>query len=270
MKKRYLSVGVLAVGLWCAGIVDAVPVSLNTWTDESYTPTAPGQWNVSIDGSTVTQALNNDPTVFYSDFSAINTNLVGKITPSGNDNDFIGFVLGFNPGDATNIAADYLLVDWKGGTQNFDFPNSTSPSPGGIAPVGLAVSRVTGVPDADEFWQHDNLSGTPLGSELVELARATNLGSTGWVLGTEYEFTFNFTATNLQVFVDGTLEIDIAGSFNDGRLGFYNFSEGNVVYSGFTVDLVEPGGNGIPEPVTGALGLMGLGVLSAATRRRVA
>jgi hypothetical protein len=41
--------------------------------------------------------------------------------------------------------------------------------------------------------------------------------------------------TLLRVFVNDVLEIDISGSFNDGRLCFYNFSQSHVRYSGFTV-----------------------------------
>lgn len=202
--------------------------------------------------------------MFYSDFQAINTNAIGKIKVAGGDDDFIGFVLGFNPGDSTS-AADYLLLDWKRATQSFNF-GSPSTSPGGDALVGLAVSRVTGIPDADEFWQHANLSGTPAGSGLTELARATNLGSTGWVLGTEYEFDFAFTATSLQVSVDGVLEIDIAGSFSNGRLGFYNFSQANVTYSSFTIDPIAviplPAAAWMALPLLGSIGLVG------AVRRR--
>ena len=126
-------------------------------------------------------------------------------------------------GDSTNAAANYLLVDWKQGTQSFDFGDPSN-SPGGNALSGLAVSRVTGIPDADEFWQHKNLAGTPAGSGLQELARGTNLGNTGWVDSTEYTFTFNFGPNDLEVFVNGVKELDIAGVFGNGRLAFYNFS----------------------------------------------
>jgi len=124
--------------------------------------------------------VNGQPTFFYSDFTAFGTSVTGKIRPGGGDDDYVGFALGFQPGDSTNAAANYLLVDWKQGTQSFDF-GAPSNSPGGNALSGLAVSRVTGIPDADEFWQHKNLASTPAGSGLQELARGTNLGNTGWV-----------------------------------------------------------------------------------------
>lgn len=127
------------------------------------------------------------------------------------------------------------------------------------------MSRVTGIPDADEFWQHKNLSGTPLTSGLVELARGTTRGSAGYVDNTEYEFTFDFGPNNLEVFVNGVKEIDIAGSFADGRIAFYNFSQTNVTYSAFEKDegSFPPNNGSIPEPATFTLlsiGLAGLGI----------
>jgi hypothetical protein len=236
-----------------------VPVNLNTWTAESYlsVPGSPnGVWNVSPGGNSVTQAQNGQSTFFYSDFNALNTEVSGKVRANGSgDDDFIGFALGFQPGDSTNNTADYLLVDWKRGTQDFNFGGNSTP--GSTAFAGLAVSLVTGIPTADEFWGHVDFPQNPNGG-LTQLARGTTLGSTGWGIGQEYEFDFVFTPTNLQVFVDGNLELNINGTFNNGRLAFYNFSEANVTYSAFEVKDIPPEPpTSTPEPST----ILGLGVL---------
>jgi hypothetical protein len=215
------------------------PVDLSTWTAESYPAVASfpaGIWTVSTDHLSVYQSTNGQPTLFYSDFTAFNTELIGKIKVTGTDDDLVGFALGFKPGDTTNSDADYLLIDWKRGTQSYNFGTPSIDS-GGTAYVGLAVSRVEGVPSADEFWHHDDhdYSNTPLGHGVTELARATNLGSTGWAIGVEYTFEFEFTSTSLKVWVDDVLEIDITGDFSDGRIAFYNFSQAGVTYSGFTI-----------------------------------
>jgi hypothetical protein len=269
------------VGAFCAiglslNAVSAMsaPVDFNTWTPESYPAVSSfpaGQWNVAGGGSSVNQVNNGQPTFFYSDFNTQGSAFTGSITVTGSDDDYIGFALGFQPGDSTSPAADYLLIDWKAVSQNFDF-NGGGDGPGGIAERGLAVSRVTGVPTADEFWQHvdNDLTGSPLGAGLQELQRGNNLSDTGWVLGTTYEFTFDFGPNNLDVFVNSVLELSIVGNFNDGRFGFYNFSQAGVNYSGFTKD---PGSFPSAVPVPAAVWLFGtalVGFIGYSRRRNLA
>lgn len=260
----------LAIALTAvSGASHSAPVNLNTWTAESYPAVAgfnPGIWTVAPDGSSVLQSVNGQPTFFYSDFSAQGTTVTGRIrvNQGAGDDDFIGFALGFNPGDATNAGANYLLIDWKELDQDFNF-GAPSASPGGAAPRGLAVSRVTGIPDADEFWQHDNLNGTPAGSGLEELARGATLGNVGWVEGQEYEFAFAFGPNNLVVSVDGVEQFNLVGAFGDGRMGFYNFSQQDVRYSAFEVD-PGPFPGRVPEP--GALPLVVASLLGVYLSRR--
>jgi hypothetical protein len=215
-------------------------VDLSTWSVQNFTPGA-GNWTVAPGGGSVFQSINGDPTVFLSPNSALGTNIQGKIkVETTGDDDFIGFVLGFDSGDFSNPLADYLLIDWKQANQSVG------------ALDGLAVSRVTGVlPDASGFWDHSELG------KITELARGTNLGSTGWADNTEYTFGFVFTPTNLQVTVNGVTEININGSFSGGNLGFYNYSQSSVRYSGFTQDPVPPPTGSVPDGGS-ALALLGL------------
>jgi hypothetical protein len=186
------------------------------------------------------------------------------------DDDFVGFVIGFDPGDTSSSGADYLLIDWKRGTQSFNF-GAPSTTPGGVAEAGLAVSRVTGIPTADEFWQHTDYADHT-GGGLEELERGATLGATGWAFNTDYEFTFDFGPNDLEVYVNGVKQLDITGSFANGRLGFYNFSQASVTYSAFSVDEGtfpdDPGGPPIDTPEPGMLGLFGLGIVAVALRRR--
>lgn len=215
-------------------------VDLRTWTAESY-PVGSfgvGVWTPAPDGSTVTQSINGQPTLYVSNFSAFNTTVEGQVVVNTNfDDDFFGFALGYLPGDTMNPNADYLLIDWKARTQGFTF-GPPSCTPGGTADGGLAVSRVTGTPTADEFWSHsdfDEPACSPLGHGLQELARGASLGDVGWSSNTTYTFRFEFSATRLRVFVDGVLEIDVSGTFAGGRYAFYNFSQADVTYSAFTL-----------------------------------
>jgi hypothetical protein len=210
----------------------------------------PGVWTVSLDGYSVFQSVNGQPTLFHSDFEIFNTEVEGTIqVQTTGDDDFIGFALGFQPGDTTNPDADYLLVDWKQGNQWFDF-GSPSCTPGSTAPRGLAVSRVSGVPTADEFWGHVNFDHpcSDLNNGLQELARGATLGSVGWVDNAVYTFTFEFGETYLRVYVNENpvpeidIELDIGDElFSNGRIAFYNFSQSHVNYEGYMVVVVNVG-----------------------------
>lgn len=224
----------------------AGPVDLNTWVDE---PAGAGNWTPGGGGTFVDQSINGSPTFFRGNLSALNQTLTSKIeVRTTGDDDYIGFAIGFDAGDATSASADYLLLDWKQGNQSG-------------AAAGLSVSRVTGLRTNDnDFWQHIN--------SVEELERATNLGSTGWVDNTEYEFTINFTANSLQVLVDGIEEFNFLASavgdgsaFNGGNFAFYNYSQSTVRYSAVTQDFFS-----VPEP--GTIAVLGLGLIGFGVARR--
>ena len=65
----------------------------------------PGIWTVAAGGAGVNQSVNGQPTFFYRDFTAFGTSVTEKIRPGGGDDDYVGFALGFQPGDSTNAAA---------------------------------------------------------------------------------------------------------------------------------------------------------------------
>jgi hypothetical protein len=225
-----------------------VPVDLSTWSEES---AGSANWNVENPPDGVLQTVNGAPTVFFSGDNDQGQTLSGTIeVQTTSDDDFIGFVLGFNAGDFSNANADYLLIDWKQNDQNFF----------GFAPAGLAISRVTGpLGDNAGAWSHDPALN------VTELQRGSNLGSTGWADNTEYNFDLVFTATNVMVSVNGVEELNINGTFSDGSFGFYNYSQASVRYGAITEDDAPPPPNGrVPAPATLALfgiGLMGLGLM---------
>ncbi|MEM9556112.1 MAG: hypothetical protein AAGC60_17780 [Acidobacteriota bacterium] len=221
----------------------AVPVAaLDGWTDESYSfgNEAPGSWLLAADARSAEQLNRNDASIFYSDFTLVSDVVVAELVSVDNsDDDFIGFVLGFDPGETGDLGAEYLLIDWKQTTQ--------SGSIGGepfTADAGLAVSRVVGRPSVAELFGHDDLATAPDGG-VVELARAANLGGVGWNVAARYVFTFEVTSTSLRIWVEDTtrgdgprLEFDLEGDFSAsaGRFGCFANSQprvecGNVVRS---------------------------------------
>ncbi|MDD4268451.1 MAG: PKD domain-containing protein [Thermoguttaceae bacterium] len=200
-------------------VFEVLSSDLRGWVQEDY-QRGSGTWSVDGIGATVTQESNGQPTVFYSDFAAPAAPLDVMIRVVGNrDDDYIGFVLGFQPGDFSNADADYLLVDWR----------QADGIGGGVDGLkGLAVSRVRGIPDSQwDFWGHRD--------GVAELARATNLGNQGWASDVEYRFTIEHGPDRLLVYVNGQLEFDLAAPadhpFPGGRIGFYSYSQPDAVYS---------------------------------------
>lgn len=223
-------------------------VDLSNWTAEGQ-----GQWDVSEDGNSVNQSVNGHPTLFYSDASSINQHFSVEVSVSDTkDDDFMGFVLGYNAGEAESDQSDFLLIDWKKQSQSY--------SKYGTATAGLAVSHVTaGLGYGTDSWRHDSEEG------VNELARGENLGSTGWEAGETYKFDIHYTDTLLEIFVNGVLEISLTGNFTDGAFGFYNFSQAGVAYSQIAAQSFFAQ-NSVPAPATALL--FGAGFIGLSRIRR--
>ncbi len=280
MKLSTTALAGAAIGLLCNSAL-AAPVDLSTWTSENLSA---GSSNWTVQGApandSVFQSVNGQPTTFFeAGDQAQGRALSGNITVSGSDDDFIGFVLGYNSGDFSSSLTDFLLVDWKASDQNFF---------GGLALEGLAINRVTSTAGGEaDFWLHEG--------GVTELARGNNLGDTGWVRNQTYDFELTFTDSLVEVFVDSILEISLTAAdagvaaFNNGAFGFYNYSQASVTYGAITEDVLPdpcatnlPGQGGCPAdptvpmnptnppvgvPEPGVLGLMLLGLGGLMARR---
>jgi hypothetical protein len=237
--------------------VDLVPQCLNQFEVLSFTP-LPGfqapAWTLSEDAFEVEQANNSQPTLFLSDFELDGGLLeVELFVDTMGDGDAVGIALGVEPGDNLDFGANWWLIDWRRTKQTFDFPGGTT---GGTGEVGLALSEVTGVPSADAFWSHQSL-GT---NGLTEVARGTNFGAAPWKPGQQYTLRMELLANRLRLWVDGTLELDVAGdysaAFGDGRLGLYNFSQSGSTFR-VNGERVKASWNLYGEGTPGTLGVPG-------------
>lgn len=252
MKKIILAAALSVAFPFAAS---AAPVDLSSWISEEGNGSGAANWQVQGAGNdSVYQSQNSRPSVFYkSGANAQGTSLAGKITvETSNDDDFIGFVLGFNSGEFGSSNADFWLIDWKQGNQ-------------GTAAIGLSLSHVTGDVSAapeNDFWTHTGV--------VNEVQRATNLGSTGWGDFQTNDFELVFTSTLIEVKVNNVVELSYTSAqhgslFTDGSFGFYNYSQGAVRYAGITEDVV-PGA--VPLPAGAWLMLTAMGGIAAMRRRK--
>jgi cysteine-rich repeat protein len=173
-------------------------------------------WSISADSLTVTQSVNADAAVYVSTLPAMGMSMTFELTvATTGDDDFIGWAIAYQPDYATDRNSDWLLFDWKQGDQ----VNGSA-----TAYAGLAYSRVQGeITSGADMWGH-------LGA-VQEVSRAINLGYTGWSDNTTYTIQVDYSATSVDVYVNGTLEFAETGSFPSGNFGFYNYSQPNIVYT---------------------------------------
>ena len=144
-----------------------------------------GIWAVTT--TTASHNSNADSSVLHTPTNVINKRITGTLTP-GTDDDVVGFVVGFEPGEQLiGSTGEYFLIDWKGASQGFDVFDFASPgftpfhnlTGTGNMPVGLALSRVTGSANGDELWQHVDFAASPATGVggVTQLARGSTLGS---------------------------------------------------------------------------------------------
>ncbi|QQR91209.1 MAG: hypothetical protein IPJ88_05610 [Myxococcales bacterium] len=213
-----------------SGFVCKAPIDFTGGVStEEYYSGSTAVWTM-LDRYSATQGTNTtNPTIGLVGTEAKGVTYVIDIeVQTTSDDDFIGFVLGFNPGDTSNASADYLFVDWKQANQNIG---------GGTALAGLALNHVTGIPSGpNDFWLH----GDGIGIDVDEIARGATLSATGWSDNTVHTFAITYTDVLLDISVDGVTQFSGApgdfglSSFPDGQIGFYGFSQEAVNYTVIT------------------------------------
>ena len=147
----------------------------------------------------------------------------------------------------------------------FDWKQADQTATGyGFSERGMSVKLVQtggGDPSAPDLWQS-------AGTGNVSILRHNTIP---WQDFTEYQFNLTFFPGTFQIEVSqGATSLEFwtvnDNTYTDGKFGFYNFSQGNVQYAGFTQ---EDDPTLIPEPLT-MLGLtLAVGGLAGYIRKRV-
>ncbi|MBL3589197.1 MAG: PEP-CTERM sorting domain-containing protein [gamma proteobacterium endosymbiont of Lamellibrachia anaximandri] len=258
IKSTLIAVAVVSSGF--SSLAQAAPVDLSSWSEEG---PGGGVWSVAGDNNSVTQTVNSStPTFFISDNPFIDSQFNGSLTVgTSSDDDFIGFVFGYQTpfsadGDG-NRDMDFILFDWKQHAQS------------GGADEGFHLVQVDGDfsnnnlnhgSAGSAFWDHDSADADA--GEFNILASSVGSGR-GWLDYTTYDFTLTYESDLIEIVLDGGQFTDetifsVAGAFEAGSFGFYNYSQSGVTYAGVAAESV-------PEP--SALTLMAIGLLGVGGRR---
>lgn len=218
-----------------------IDFDLNTWSQEGVLDW--GSWTVSEGGSTVHQTINDSPTFFVSpeSFEAATIEGVFEVETTSDD-DYIGFVMGFQgPRQPDSTGYDFLVFNWKQADQSFA---------GCDAQEGASLLRLSGTEDPDAnytpsgdahpaLWCHESRADGAYDIDVEVLD--TDWGADrGWEDNTEYTFTLEYSPTRVRVLIDGVEVVSANGTFPEGAFGFYNYSQADVRYSGFSVAPPEP------------------------------
>ena len=177
-------------------------IDLNDW----FTGDSNGNWSVSDDGTYVYQSINGNPTVFESAADTYGNVKISGVIKIGNDgdDDFVGMVLGKT--DPNN----FIVWAWKRGNQ-------------GASLEGHYLAKVTGGVGKITWNMHLNSDGY----QVLDTNISTSIG---WEYETYYSFDVIYTPTKVEVWVEGTKVLESSGSFDTGKIGFYNNSQSRVEY----------------------------------------
>jgi len=200
---------IIEAGWECADATFALDFSEQIWTGGTA-----GIWTLSADGLSVVQSTNGYASVYVSTLPANGVTITFEMMVDNADDDYIGWVVGYESGESLSPTGHWLLFDWKQRTQGH----------GHTAYIGMAMSHVQGaVGSFYDLYEHTN--------NVDEVARANTLSSTGWVNRQTYTIMMTYSTTQLDVWVDGVLEFSESGTFPTGSFGFYNHSQPNVTYT---------------------------------------
>ena len=176
-------------------------------------------WDLQPGNTSVLQSVNSDASIFLSDFDAVGQEIRGtwRVQTSGDD-DFMGFVFGYQG------RGQFYLFDWKQGSQTHQ---------GDFAEVGMSLKIVDmpagSDPTQDDLWPS---AGSPNVSVPLH-------NTISWSEFVDYEFVLEWTPGNIHITVlEGGQVLEdwvLADStFTSGAFGFYNYSQDQVLYQGFT------------------------------------
>ena len=217
-------------------------VSFNNWVQRG--ALANGTWVYDPSNEKLTQTTNGDPTFYVSNDNYRNKAVEGRFkVATTSDDDMVGFVLGFESAvDHLGNSNKFLLIDWKQLDQTLSGVGTAR------AEIRLSYFNTTQNQN-DIFWVTQTANNT-WGNIAVYEPSSSFSGvnsSGGWVDNFTYRFKAVYTESNVKIYFDFgngvyTKVFDVNASavpffdtFPEGKFGFYNFSQDDVIYDNFTI-----------------------------------
>jgi hypothetical protein len=200
---------------------------LSKWTIVQYDLTVQdpnASWQIQPGNTVVEQKINADASILLSNVDVTNNRIEGTWrVGTSDDDDYIGFVFGYQD------PQHFYLFNWKQADQN-------EPSLG-FAERGMSIKVV----DANS-----SLTGTDLWPTNGNGQRVKQLfhNTVAWKDLTDYKFTLDFLLGQFTITVkEGNTIIDSVtindNTYTSGKFGFYNYSQSNVLYSGFSQQALQ-------------------------------
>src|SRR6056297_2769372 len=200
-------------------------VDLNNWQEDFPVDQSNGTWTIEDGGRSLIQSVNDDPTGYLTPDTSIDEIIMGTIEveypPEGQhvDNDFIGFILGYQDPNESSGSYDYdfILFDWRRGDQD------------NISMEGYTLKKIDGTVTTNDYNEYfwDNINDS---SDNDMTILAANHNNNGWNYEQRYLFKILYTKDKIKIKVDDEVVFDISGTFKDGKYGFYNYSQPYVKY----------------------------------------
>ena len=213
-------------------------IDLNNWSPVGGAAT----WEIVPGGRTVKQTANtSQPTFYVSDIDYMNVIVRGTILFEDSDDDFAGFVLGFQE---DNSFFDFNIIEWG--------KSDRTAEQDGAMILGNFVNVVSGfaISSTHQAYTRYHSNGT-----FEEYSRL----NTGWQQNKTYSFEILYTPTIIRVFIDGVEFVSKTTTeenpFESGKFGFYGNSQQDVEYGNIRVVNVTPG-NDLPQAANDTYGLV--------------
>lgn len=203
-------------------------IDLSTWSVIQYgefgQPNA--SWLLSESNTVVIQTVNADGSIYLSPFDVQSDRIQGSWrVDTSFDDDFMGFVFGFQDTE------HFYLFDWKQLNQNL--------TTGVFAEQGMTVKafHADSPLTARDFYATQSLD--------TNRVRTLYHNTIPWKDFTNYEFLLEFFPGHFVITVtQGTNVLDTItindSTYTTGKFGFYNYSQDQVRYAGFTRQQLGP------------------------------